>query len=245
MSKRCTRVTPILHFLQLFIVPLTLFAIYLHFFGLSTLEKAIEMDVQTVTRMRSSQSLRAPALTICPMGWKDTDLDVMSLRYNLCNGTDSMDALKECVNAKVFSLNETVDPISSNIAQHTDKGYNATDIDPALWTSSIEVTVFGLCHTLIYPKPMDINDFIVIVLKKNVRIFIHDPKFFVQRMDNFLVPFLDLDNPDGKNYRLVATTKKRLRRPGKFECIPDDAYNFQVDTNIVVESLADLYDLYF
>ena len=219
---------PILQVLQRFGVPVILFAIYLHFFGLSTLEKASEMDVQTVRRMRPGQSLRPPALTICPMGWKKTDFDVMSLKHGLCNGTDSMDALRQCVNAKEFSLNETVDPFSSHVGQHREDDYQATDIDPAFWDSSIEVPLFGLCHTLIYPKPMDINDFMVVVLKKNFRIFLHDPKFFVQRMDNFLVPFLDLDNPNGRNYRLIATTKKRLQRRGKFECSPDDGYNFQV-----------------
>ena len=230
MASQCTTwVSTILHLLQHFIVPTILFAIYLHFFGLSTLEKASEMDVQTVARMTTSQSLRAPALTICPMGWKETDMDVMSLKYNLCNGTDSMDILKQCVNAKSFTLNETLDPFLSIIGQHADRGYLATNIDPVLWTSSIVVPVFGLCHTLIYPKPLDMQDFIVVVLKKNFRIFLHDPKFFVQRMDNFLVPFLDLDNPNGRNYRLIATTKKRLHRRGKFECNPDDEYNFQVE----------------
>ena len=73
-----------------------------------------------------------------------------------------------------------------------------------------------------------VYDGVVIVLKKNFRVFLHDPKFFVQRMDNFLVPFLDLDKPNGRNYRLIATTKKRMRRPGKFDCNPDDEYNFQV-----------------
>ena len=241
MLKKCTRILPILQVLHHFILPATLFAIYLHFFGLNTLEKASEMDVQTVTRMTSSQSIKPPALTICPMGWKETDMDVMSLKDDLCNGTDSMDALKQCVNAKGFSLNEAVDPFSSNIGQHTEEKYHATNIDPAFWISSIVVPIFGICHTLIYPKPMDLDEFLMIVLKKNVRIYLHDPKFFVQRMDNFLVPFLDLDNPEGKNYRLIATTKKRLRRPGKFECIPDDAYNFQVDTEIIVKTLDVLY----
>ena len=67
-------------------------------------------------------------------------------------------------------------------------------------------------------------------VEKDFRVFLHDPKFFVQRMDNFLVPFLDLDKPNGRNYRLIATTKKRMQRPGKFDCNPDDRYNFQVGT---------------
>ena len=230
MAKQCTWVTPILNVIQHFIVPAILFAIFFGFFGLSTLEKASEMDVQTVRRMTPSQRLTPPGLTMCPMGWKETDMDVMSLRYDLCNGTDSMDTLKKCVNAKAFTLNETVDPFLSNIGQHMEEGYQATYIDPNLWTSSLVVPLFGLCHTLIYPKPMDMHEFIVIVLRKNFRVFLHDPKFFVQRMDNFLVPFLDLNKPNGRNYRLIATTKKRLQRPGKFDCNPDDGYNFQVDT---------------
>ena len=221
-------ITLVLYIVQHFIVPGILFVLFFAFFGLETLQKANDMDVQTVRRMTPSRSLRLPALTFCPMGWKETQTNVVSLRFDLCNGTDSIEDLAQCINSKAFSLNETVDPSSSHIHQHTEEGIQRKNINQSLWFSSLVVPVYGLCHTLTYPNSMAAHDFMVVTLRKNFRVFLHDPKFFVQRMDNFVVPFLSLDKPLGKNYRLIATTKRRMRRPGKFECNPDDGYNFQV-----------------
>ena len=56
---------------------------------------------------------------------------------------------------------------------------------------------------------------------------LHDTNFFVLRYQNFYIPYVLLENPNGKNYNLVVGTKKRMNRPGKFECNPDPSYSFE------------------
>ena len=104
--------------------------------------------------------------------------------------------------------------------------WNPIHIDPNLWNSSVTSAIMGMCHTLVYNKPIDKETNFVVTLKENFEVFLHDPSFFLLKSDNFFVPHMTLNQPSGKAFRLKAVTKKRMNRKGKFECKSEPGYNF-------------------
>jgi len=100
-------------------------------------------------------------------------------------------------------------------------------INASSWKTWMTTTMFGFCHTLVYSKPLEPLEAMMVILKGDFRVMLHDPNFFVLRYQNFYIPYTLLDQPSGKNYFLVAKTKKRMRRSGKYDCNPDLSYNFE------------------
>ena len=210
------------------VIIIILSVIFFRFFGLSTLAKWVRQDVQIVKRKEPRDSLPPPAVTICPLngynGWKTGTQDVPGLER--CRGQAD---LEECVFKNTFSFHEVVDE-QHRMAYAEDKAdLEETEmINDSLWTSRMTDSTNGMCHTLIYDQPISQRTYLQISLNDNVAatVFLHDPKFFVFKSTNVLIPFLKLNDVLRKEYIIVATTKKRMRRESKFDCNEDENYNF-------------------
>ena len=131
---------------------------------------------------------------------------------------------------KTFTLEDTIwtNETQVNVYEDPAEYERVRDyVNSSLWTSWMTTTMFGFCHTLVYPKPLEVQNIFMVMIKGNFRVMLHDPNFFVLRYQNFYIPYTLLDKPDGKNYNLVVRTKKRMQRPGKFDCNPDSSYSFE------------------
>ena len=145
----------------------------------------------------------------------------------ICGVGTNLEELKNCVEEKTFSLEETVDVEYVVLAPQTpSSSWNYKHIDPKLWNSSITSSFMGMCHTLVYREPIDKETSFLVTLKEDFTVFLHDPSFFLLKTDNFFVPSLTLIRPSKKGYKLKAVTKKRMDRKGKFECNSDPGYNY-------------------
>ena len=157
---------------------------------------------------------------------------------NICGFDNGIETLKACVRNKTFTLEDTIWVNETFVSVYEDPAeYERVMeyVNSSLWTSWMTTTMFGYCHTLVYPKPLQTQNVLTVMIKGNFRVMLHDPNFFVLRYQNFYIPYILLDKPSGKNYNIVAGTKKRMQRPGKFECNPEPKYNFE---NCVRTSLA-------
>ena len=164
-------------------------------------------------------------------GWKrgESSEESYSLKH-LCGFDRGLEALKACVRNKTYTLEETiwVNETQVNVYVNSKSPERVKDhINASAWNTWMTTTMFGFCHTLVYPKPMERLEAMIVILKGDFRVMLHDPNFFVLRYQNFYIPYTLLDQPSGKNYFLVAKTKKRMRRPGKYDCNPELSYNFE------------------
>ena len=164
-------------------------------------------------------------------GWKrgESSEESYSLKH-LCGFDRGLEALKACVRNKTYTLEETiwVNETQVNVYVNSKSPERVKDhINASAWNTWMTTTMFGFCHTLVYPKPMERLEAMIVILKGDFRVMLHDPDFFVLRYQNFYIPYTLLDQPSGKNYFLVAKTKKRMRRPGKYDCNPELSYNFE------------------
>ena len=207
--------------------------IFLRFFALSTFEKWEKQDVQIVRRKEPRDSLPAPGVTICPVkagsdsGWKPDNNTLENPALDICLGEGD---IEDCVRRNTFTLEEVVNVNSSSrltyFKNETDSKEEES-INGSLWTSRMTDTTNGMCHTLILDMDISKSTYLQIGLNYNLTaVFLHDPKFFVFKDTNVLIPFLKLKDVLNKEFIILPTTKKRMKRDSKFDCNPDENYDF-------------------
>ena len=207
--------------------------IFLRFFALSTFEKWERQDVQIVRRKETRDSLPAPGVTICPVkagsdsGWKADNNTLENPALDICVGEGD---IEDCVGRNTFTLEEVVNVNGSSRLTYFKNETDSKEeelINGSLWTSRMTDTTNGMCHTLILDKDISKSTYLQIGLNYNLTtVFLHDPKFFVFKDTNVLIPFLKLKDVLNKEFIILPTTKKRMKRDSKFHCNPDENYDF-------------------
>ena len=210
------------------VIIIILCILFLRFFGLSTFAKWERNDVQIVRRKELRKSLPPPAVTICAiaeglLGWKPQAPKGPGL--DKCKGQGD---IEDCVKNHTFALEDILNSSSmQTFAKNETTPGSIEFINNSLWTSRMTDTTNGMCHTLIYDKDISKTISLVINLNYNFTVFLHDPNFFVFKDTFFFIPYLKLDDVFRKEFILIATTKKRMKRKSKFDCNEDKNYNFE------------------
>ena len=218
-------------------IVLTLGILFLKFFGLSTLQKWERNDVQIVRRKEARKSLPPPAVTICAiaegvLGWKSQAPKGPGL--DKCKGQGDVE---DCVKKYTFALEEVLNSSSmQTFAKNETIIESQESINTSLWTSRMTDTTNGMCHTLIFDKAISKLTYLNINLNYNFTVFLHDPKFFLFKDTFLFIPFLKLDDVFRKEFMIIATTKKRMKRATKFDCNEDENYNYE---NCVRQKIVD------
>ena len=197
--------------------------LFFYFFGLSTFAKWEREDVQVVTRRFAGNTLQLPAITVCGSSAADhqTWKNSKGSGFSKCkNQTDVV----QCVMKNTFTVDEVIE--ASHLFTRTKESNNLT-MKQFNWTSSMTKVSTGMCHTMVYEKNTTTKSHIKISSKKNLTIFLHDPKFFILTHGNFFLPFLRLEAQIGKGFKIAATNIRRMNRPNKFDCNTDPNYNFR------------------
>ena len=213
------------------VVIITLFIVFLQFFGLSTFAKWGRQDVQIVRRKEPRNSLPPPAITICAITKEFHGWNLSSPRDELLRNCEGQEDIEDCVRKNTFALKDVVVLNGSSILNYKEDKNDLEDdeelINSSLWKSRMTETDNGMCHTLIYDKHIGKRTYLQIGLHLNITsVFLHDPKFFVFKDTNVFIPFLKLTDVFNKEFTILATTKKRMKRKSKFDCNPDENYNF-------------------
>ena len=238
LTRNCSKIVKCSKIVQAIIIIL-LCIVFILFFGSSTLAKWESQDVQIVRRKEGRKSLPPPAVTICAiskdfLGWKHHAPDPDGEGLDKCRGEED---LEECVKKYTFALEDVLNSSSQMTFSKKTNVLEVTEvINSSLWTSRMTDVYNGMCHTLTYDKNLNKEAYLFIRLNDNFTVFLHDPKFFVFK-DNFLfIPFLKLDDVFRKEFSILATTKKRMKRESKFDCNQDENYNFE---NCVRQKIVD------
>ena len=223
------------------VIIITLCIVFFRFFGWSTFEKWEREDVQIVKRKESRKSLPPPAVTICGiskefLGWKPEAPEGEGLDRCKCQG--DFGDMEYCVNKYTFSLEDVLNNSGRMAFVKSSPNLMETNelINNSVWISRMTDTLNGMCHTLIYDKDISKETYLRISLKYNLTVFLHDPKFFVFKDTFVFIPYLKLDDVFRKEFMILATTKKRMKRKSKFDCNPDENYNFE---NCVRQKIVD------
>ena len=135
------------------VVIITLFIVFLQFFGLSTFAKWGRQDVQIARRKEPRNSLPPPAITICAItedfhGWRNLSTPQDELLEN-CEGQED---IEDCVRKNTFALKDVVVLNGSSILNYKEDKNDLEDdeelINSSLWKSRMTETDNGMCHTL-------------------------------------------------------------------------------------------------
>jgi hypothetical protein len=215
------------YFVGQFIVVAVLSIVFFHFFGFSAIKKYVKKDVQTVVNSSpNTEGLPPPAITVCAMGDGDAGWKTKSPVgdfLTFCSSDDSFKDLEACVKHDTFGVDEIVNYTFVMRGIDNNQKLFVSNSD---WTSSMTISLNGLCHTLVYKQSIDRKSWIVVSLIKKYEVILHDPTFYIQKSESLVIPYISLDKTGGYTYQIVTSKNTRMNRPGKFDCNTDIDYNF-------------------
>ena len=217
---------------------LCLMGLFLVFFGLPAIRRFEEEKVIVITSKKKTGGIEAPAISVTVrnletrFGWRNaTSADLYNIE-TICNSSTSQD-MENCI---VQSTNDQNEMIKDVILGFNTKKSLMNFTLPSIWTEDMPATWSGPTYTMNVPikiGPDYLIDQIFVVLGKHVhlRIFIHDPCFFVTtRNPNYPFNYIKIDNPKTTQshlYRLALTEVQELDVRDD-PCNSEHDYNFKV-----------------
>ena len=207
---------------------LTLLVTFFLMFGYPSWRKYSAGGIVTARKMTEMGKIEAPAITVCPQdkltkqGWKGAKpMRPPHFLERLCNASDNMSLLSECIENKSYKLHEIFQNVSEKIEDFKiDLFSNQTD-----WKANIGFFPYGKCYTYnssllvgTHRKNAVKGDFIT---RRNF-VFLHDPQFFFATTNPNTVPriFLDINEEDGITAIYIKVTKHK-KVNNLFDSIPN------------------------
>ena len=234
-------------FKQLFIfckllVVFVLFVIFLHFFGIRSLERYLKKKVLVTKTNELVAFIPAPAITICPFNPGtghvfENDFskeEKHEMRENvvgyLCGHLDgNASAIVDCVEELAYNLSSVVLRETRGMERDAWDQFG-TELKPENWrVESFDAK--GLCFVYLSPYHFGNNDAleaITLHLRHDLKynIYIHDPNFFVLSKNPGLnMNMLHVEQNLTKVVRLTVIEHHNLDVPSK-RCNRDLGYNF-------------------
>ena len=189
---------------------LTLISVFLYFFGLPSWRKYQAKEVFINKQKISIHDIPPPAITFCAVkdgsSWKpdntssedyrdydnyaESDDDLGSFILGQCAGSNTVEEVFSCVEAKTFSFTETIPDASSEISF-----LNFTDISsPAFWIPEITFPYVGKCHTLNNSVSLgDAKWMFELDPSVAYNTYIHDPHYFMITANPATIPMINLE----------------------------------------------------
>ena len=165
-------------------IQITLFVIFLAFFGFPTINKYYKKETIILTSKEFTNGIEPPALTIAGfdgkmIGWKtpQVDLDTWTTfsLYDHCEELNKSN-IQTCIQTDSYSFSEVIK------GAHYGPSSNYSKLS---WTEDMQAPFMGRLYTLKSPKkvlkPSLAEDMLKIILQKhsNYAIFVHDEDFFL------------------------------------------------------------------
>ena len=131
---------------------------------------------------KKNPALVPPAITVCAdsaknSGWKGATFRFMGLNTT-CDMERGFEETNRCVKNKTYSLEETIDVGAVALKLQT-LPFSSTTIEEKIWKSTITAARMGMCHTLAYSEPIDLETVFQVTMKGEFTVFLHDSSFFI------------------------------------------------------------------
>ena len=165
---------------------LVLSGLFVHFFGLPSLEKFLSGGIYINTKQVELTKKETPAITICPRnqnasnsGWKKEKKYV----EDACMGMATAEEIYRCIEENAFGLTELLRK-GSGIYTRTPIVWNKLkDLRKiSLWMPDITLILFGRCFTLnqsLVDFQPGLNLKLLLNPSLNYDIMFHDPEMFL------------------------------------------------------------------
>ena len=214
-------------------------------FGLPCINRFFANEITVNEFVTKNTSLKAPAITICPLMWRNDSPPLMPLGHYKKNCPDASGAkeFSDCVGNKTLNINEVVVSATQGYSSNIIRKLELSDSN--LWTSDMTISVSGRCYTLNYDKQLKVdketNNIIINLVPSNYYLFLHDPDFFFPTINPMTLPLnLIMVNPQelgNKSYltlTIEVIQKQNLNR-AEVPCNHSPDYKF---TACIKQSLA-------
>ena len=188
------------------VLQLSLFVIFLNFFGIPAITKYLQKETMVVYSEEQTDGIEAPAITVFAVkdtgsGWKTVGKNVTSLRsffmFDQCKKAGFTD-VETCVSNDTFGLNEFLK--EARLGLYDGMGTTSLFGDPStspLWTEDLTVTFSGRYFTLslsymITRREIDVILFCVDSTSSfSYTFFVHDENFFLVNITHSVCPAND------------------------------------------------------
>ena len=220
---------------------LMLMTIFMVYFGLPALGRFGEEKVMVITSRRKTEGIEAPAITIAArnptteLSWRNSSYADKDILDAICNFTTSHD-METCIVENTYEQNEMINDV---ILGYSDKKSLMNSTLASIWTEDVHASWNGRVYTINFHRKIGINDltgqiFIVLKKKLSLRIYVHDPFFFVSNTNPGSLPnnYMKIDPKTSLNhyYRLALTEVQELDM-AEDPCDTQPDYDYKVCAN--------------
>ena len=198
------------------VLQMILLAIFLHFFGLPAIVKYLKHDVMIVETRVDTDGIFLPAITIS--GLVDENVPCYSQNLSI-----------DCIEANTYNLSEFLKGVLLGFGKN-----EAISLDQNVVSEDFTSVKFGRQYTLNLPLkigPDYLEDQVILLLAPRfVRIYLHDPNFFIFNQ-NPAGPPANRVQFDGKVngrhlFRTLGLTEVTELNVPADPCNDDQSYNF-------------------
>ena len=218
------------------LLQMTLFAIFLAFFGLPAIERYQAKQVMVVKIRRDTGGIEAPTISIAAWnpqtknGWRGNTSMTYDLTEANCKDYNRSRSVDQCIEERTYKKEEIIKDV---ILGYTVKKSLLEQQD--IFTEDFSTAWDGMHYSLDLSKrigPDDSADQLFILLDKKLTysIALHDPRYFVVNTNPAGLPnvILRLDPGMDENnyYRLALTEVVHMDLPND-PCQAEGEYNFQ------------------
>ena len=198
------------------VLQIILLAIFLHFFGLPAVEKYLKRDVMLVETREDTDGISLPAITISGL----VDQDVPCFSQNLSTG---------CIEANTRNLSEILKGVLLGFEKK-----EAITLDQNVVSEDFTSVWAGRQFTLNLPFKIGPDyredQFILVLAPSIVRIYLHDPNFFIFNQNPAGPPANRMQFDGSENgssiFRTLGLTEVTELNVPEDPCNDDQSYNF-------------------
>ena len=228
------------------LIQLTLFVVFLNFFGLDAFNRYQEKRTMIVKSKRETGGIEGLTMTVVAKnnqtktGWNQ-ESEVFSeesddLTSILCNDHEKFETIQNCIQNKTFDRETTVKDIHVGINE-----FKVSILNESLWTEDFTVGFEGRYFAVTIPRKITTEwrqDQIFLYMNPNLiyDIYLHESSYFILNKHSYGLPTCHLEiTPDplrGRYYELILTEHEVLNLP-KDPCEPNKNYNFQVKVKVL------------
>ena len=159
-------------------------------FSFPAIKRFLDDKVIINESIEKHNSLRLPAITICPKKWKiENATQADSTHYERhCGNASTAEDYMTCVTNKTYSLEEIVQSATRGLRQIVEDSTN-----PKLWTWDVTFAAMGRCYTLNYDEllklnPLTDNIALQLVPNNDYYIFLSEPDFYFISSTSLTMP---------------------------------------------------------
>ena len=243
-SEKVAKLHPNLLFSLNILLELTLFGLFLGFFGIPSVSKYLAKETIVISSVEDTNGIEAPAVTIIArqtnamgltLGWKTADENMISIQnFKIVHHCKEINLtnLEACISNDTFGLHDFLKEAKLGLSKKASSSL-------ALWTEDMTATFHGRHFTWKPSQAITRNETDALVFKLNTTSsfsyigWVHDADFFLTNINPFSTPsklwWINGNELNGTGfYRDLTLTKHKRLNLDRRPCEEDPSYSFTV-----------------